>query len=86
MVAKDQAFIKYCTRSASGTSNSHKRVIPDVMMNFQVPYNENVATHLGIILDSSIQLINKNKVENQALIALRDWLLPLLMNGQVQVG
>ena len=28
----------------------------------------------------------KNLKENQELAALRDWLLPMLMNGQVSVG
>ncbi len=28
----------------------------------------------------------KNLIENQKLVALRDWLLPMLMNGQVSVG
>ena len=32
-----------------------------------------------------IQLEN-NKKQNQQLSSLRDWLLPMLMNGQVSVG
>ena len=28
----------------------------------------------------------KNLKENQELASLRDWLLPMLMNGQVSVG
>ena len=28
----------------------------------------------------------QNKTENQELTSLRDWLLPMLMNGQVRVG
>jgi len=28
----------------------------------------------------------RNLLENQKLSALRDWLLPMLMNGQVTVG
>jgi type I restriction enzyme S subunit len=30
--------------------------------------------------------INMNATENQKLTELRDWLLPMLMNGQVTVG
>ena len=30
--------------------------------------------------------MSKNICENQELIRLRDWLLPMLMNGQVTVG
>jgi type I restriction enzyme S subunit len=32
-----------------------------------------------------IKLIEKNKKQNQELSNLRDWLLPMLMNGQVKV-
>jgi type I restriction enzyme, S subunit len=37
-------------------------------------------------LKSSYQRILKNQFENQHLSSLRDWLLPMLMNGQVTVG
>jgi type I restriction enzyme S subunit len=37
------------------------------------------------ILDSSIDKILNNSLENQTLAELRDWLLPMLMNGQVKV-
>jgi len=30
--------------------------------------------------------IANNQKQNQELVALRDWLLPMLMNGQVSVG
>ena len=38
------------------------------------------------IVDPSFQKQNKIELENQKLTELRDWLLPMLMNGQVQVG
>ncbi|MCK9451994.1 MAG: restriction endonuclease subunit S [Bacteroidales bacterium] len=37
-------------------------------------------------LDNSYNLINYNQKQNQQLTKLRDWLLPMLMNGQVTVG
>lgn len=37
------------------------------------------------ILKSSIDKILYNSIENQKLTELRDWLLPMLMNGQVKV-
>jgi type I restriction enzyme, S subunit len=36
-------------------------------------------------LDSAIEKILNNSLENQKLTELRDWLLPMLMNGQVKV-
>jgi type I restriction enzyme S subunit len=46
----------------------------DILINF---------TH---ILESSIDKILNNSLENQQLTELRDWLLPMLMNGQVTVN
>ena len=37
-------------------------------------------------LDSLLKKIISNRLENQQLSSLRDWLLPMLMNGQVRVG
>ena len=31
-------------------------------------------------------IISENTRENQALITLRDWLLPMLMNGQATIS
>ncbi len=38
------------------------------------------------ITNPFIEIIENNKKENQKLSELRDWLLPMLMNGQVSVG
>ncbi|MFP7655559.1 restriction endonuclease subunit S [Chryseobacterium proteolyticum] len=38
------------------------------------------------ILESSYSKILNNQKQNQELSALRDWLLPMLMNGQVKVA
>jgi type I restriction enzyme S subunit len=38
------------------------------------------------ISNSHFEMILKNLKENQELASLRDWLLPMLMNGQVSVG
>lgn len=85
MVATSPQFIAHCTQSATGTSNSHKRVNPGVMMRFPVPFNLEVAKALGEKLDPMIKTIIINQRENTALARLRDWLLPILMNGQVTV-
>ena len=37
-------------------------------------------------LSSSYSKILNNQKENEELASLRDWLLPMLMNGQVSVG
>lgn len=85
MIAKDESFITYCSQSASGTSNSHKRVNPTVMMNYRIVYNKEIAELFGSTLGSAIKMYAKNQIENKNLSDLRDWLLPMLMNGQVKV-
>ena len=52
-------------------------VIPNESSNIMKAYNANVG-HL-------YELIINNTLQNQTLAELRDWLLPMLMNGQVQV-
>lgn len=47
MIARDPSFITYCSQSASGTSNSHKRVNPTVMMKYKVVFNEIIAQRFG---------------------------------------
>jgi len=86
MIARDPSFITYCTQSASGTSNSHKRVNPTVMMKYKVVFNEAVARHFGEALGSAIELYSKNQLENKNLTELRNWLVPLLMNRQVRIS
>ncbi len=85
MIAKDAPFIDYCTRSASGTSHSHRRVNPQIMMRYLVPFYEDVVYKFGPVVNSAIEMLARNSVESQKLTELRDWLLPMLMNGQVTV-
>ncbi|MEO0444249.1 MAG: restriction endonuclease subunit S [Pseudomonadota bacterium] len=86
MVARSEQFIAHCTQSATGTSNSHKRVNPNVMMRFAIPFDLKIATELGSKLAPMIKRIINNQRENVELSKLRDWLLPMLMNGQVTAG
>lgn len=85
MIATSPQFIAHCTQSATGTSNSHKRVNPNVMMRFDQPFNLKVAEKLGQHLEPILKQLIVNQRENTKLAQLRDWLLPMLMNGQVTV-
>lgn len=84
-VATSKEFIEYCTRFATGTSKSHKRVSPDIMVGFQIPFEKTYIQKFGEITDSIRTQVLQNNVQNQELTQLRDWLLPMLMNGQVKV-
>lgn len=85
-VATHPTFVSHCTQSATGTSNSHKRVNPQVMMGFRVPHSSEIAARFGEVATSIVAKRIVNSRENAELAALRDWLLPLLMNGQVRVA
>ena len=86
LIATSPQFISHCVQSATGTSNSHKRVNPAVMMRFNLPYSAAVAEGLGGRISPIVKKLIINRQENHQLAQLRDWLLPLLMNGQVTVA
>lgn len=86
MMAKDNAFIQYCVQSSSGTSHSHKRVNPEVMMDYGLAYNQEVISNYGDLINSLLSKYFTNTKQNIMLSSLRDWLLPMLMNGQVKVN
>ena len=56
--------------------NSFKTIIPD----------KNILEKFNQIVEPLFDKIGNNLKQNQELSALRDWLLPMLMNGQVKVG
>lgn len=85
LIATSPQFIAHCTQSATGTSNSHKRVNPNVMMRFEQPFNVDIAERLGQKLEPLLKKLIVNQRENTKLASLRDWLLPMLMNGQITV-
>jgi len=47
--------------------------------------DNSIQQNFSIIVRPNLELIHKNIQENQKLSQLRDWLLPMLMNGQVTV-
>lgn len=84
-LARTESFISYCTRSAAGTSNSHKRVNPTVMMRYEVAFNETVSHDFGTKVEPILKKQFLNQQENRKLSEFRDWILPMLMNGQVSI-
>ena len=52
---------------------------------FLIPYHKELIIKFNEIIIPMINTIIKNKEENQQLAELRDWLLPMLMNGQVKI-
>lgn len=53
------------------------------LRNIPFLYDEGIINKFNSITKTLFYKINQNKLENQELASLRDWLLPMLMNGQV---
>lgn len=79
-----EKFIEAATQGSTGSKmpradwnilQSYKVVIP----------SNNLLEAYQTIFDTALRKIELSVMENQQLAALRDWLLPMLMNGQVQV-
>jgi type I restriction enzyme S subunit len=51
-----------------------------------LPQNNEILKKINNLLDNIYTKTSMNLKENQELSSLRDWLLPMLMNGQVSVG
>ena len=61
-------------------------ITQDHLKQSRIPIAPNeLVDSLHLIIDPIISKVVKAKEENQKLIELRDWLLPMLMNGQVTV-
>jgi len=86
ILARGEHFISHCTQSATGTSNSHRRVNPTVMMRYKVAFHSDLVEMYGKTTEPWIKMsINKQK-ENKQLKKLRGWLIPMLMNEQVTIN
>jgi type I restriction enzyme S subunit len=69
-------------KNATGSNILHAAKALDYMM---APYNANVVESFDKLCNPIFNKILATKKENQELIKLRDFLLPLLMNGQVNI-
>lgn len=72
-------------RNSEGTTFGS--ITKDDLFSLQVayPYKLSLKAYDDVIAKNN-KLILNNQKENQRLVELRDWLLPMLMNGQVRVG
>jgi len=65
----------------------HKGIRHGVLKTFKLPYhNSSLINDFSIIIKPILKRIYNLDTENQHLSSLRDWLLPMLMNGQVKVS
>ena len=69
----------------TGTSNSHQRVPPKVLMQAEVLLPANIARLFENVTLSFLEKRQVNQKENQTLSEIRDLLLPKLMSGEIQL-
>lgn len=79
-VSRDN-FFNYAVNVSSGTKMPV--VSSDSILDYKVPYNNKIARRYNEM--PLIAIISSHIQENQKLISLRDWLLPMLMNGQANI-
>jgi type I restriction enzyme S subunit len=77
---RDSIFTLASGAAQPNISNEQINNIPLILPKIELILNFNSS------LSSSYSKILNNQKENQELASLRDWLLPMLMNGQVSVG
>ena len=77
-------FKGYLLKQSMGT-NINNLTNSDILDCRIILPNEEILDKFENIVEKNIRLISNNYIQNQELTQLRDWLLPLLMNGQVKV-
>lgn len=70
------------TQHATGSNIKHAG---DCIAYLAIPFSQEVFLDFGQQVDSIFELMKHTKLESQKLSALRDYLLPLLFNNQVEV-
>ena len=77
-------FKGYLLKQSMGT-NINNLTNSDILDCRIILPNEEILDKFENMVEKNIKLISNNYIQNQELTQLRDWLLPMLMNGQVKV-
>lgn len=87
-VLDSDAFYAHMVQNAVSSTGSRKRIQPEVSSRFLFPVPKDPTVLRAFCRISTPLLENRNRIikENQQLVAFREWLLPMLMNGQVTVA
>ncbi|RYZ27849.1 MAG: restriction endonuclease subunit S [Chitinophagaceae bacterium] len=81
-------IVSYLHTVADSSVSSYPSINPDDIMALHLPWpkDEEILFPLSNKLHAMNSTIHQNQKQNKHLIELRDWLLPMLMNGQVKVS
>jgi hypothetical protein len=77
-------FKGYLLKQSMGT-NINNLTNSDILDCRIILPNNDILDKFENMVEKNIRLISNNYIQNQELTQLRDWLLPMLMNGQVKV-
>ena len=77
-------FKGYLLKQSMGT-NINNLTNSDILDCRIILPNEEILDKFENMVEKNFKLISNNYIQNQQLSQLRDWLLPMLMNGQVKV-
>lgn len=84
-LSRSVSFRNFAISNMTGTSG-RKRVDAKAIERFSIPIPEDgLISQFEDVVSRYFQLLTINTRENQQLTQLRDWLLPMLMNGQVSI-
>lgn len=81
-----EPFRTFASTNATGTSNSHKRIDPEIMKDFKIRMNLDVIKEYGEWADIYVRKIINIVDQNYSLSKTRDFLLPMLMSGQIKIA
>lgn len=87
-VLDSDAFYIHSVQRATSSTGSRKRIQPEVSASFKFAY-PNEESIIDAFCDLCTPILKKKKdllKENQDLRALKDWLLPFIMNGQFSIS
>lgn len=86
-LVNSDGFYQHMVSKAISSTGSRRRIQPDVSLMYQFAA-PNTDSLLSAFSERYLPIMDKLKqvrLENQELTKLRDWLLPMLMNGQARV-
>ena len=87
-LVNSDGFYRHMVSKAISSTGSRKRIQPDVslMYQFAVPNTDSLLSTFSERYRPIMDKLKQVRLENQELTKLRDWLLPMLMNGQARVN
>lgn len=86
-LVNSDGFYQHMVSKAISSTGSRKRIQPDVSLTYQfaAPDTDAILLSFSKLYQPIMDKMKAVKQENHELAKLRDWLLPMLMNGQARV-